>query len=93
MHTAVMGLTLFTGGIISLSVIEEKIMEKSSSCGGTGIEPEFPTKDIAVIRDIDAVLETCSRDMMPDKFQLFQFVGINDIGNAVVVTAKGEVFF
>jgi hypothetical protein len=68
MMPAVRSLPFLFCRVVLLAVIIEKIVEKSCSCGRTGVEPEFSANNVTIIGYVDTVLKTCCRDMVCDIF-------------------------
>ena len=83
-HTAVRGLTLGAAGVIHFPVVIEQVMKQTGTGSRTGIEPEKSANHIAVVGDIEAMLETGGTDMVSDIFQPAKFGAGDDIANAIV---------
>lgn len=84
---AVVRLTLQTFRIVGLAVIIEKVVHKTGSCCGTCIKLQTAANEIAVIRNVEAVLETGRIDMMFYRFELCELRRIYNIADAGIVCA------
>ena len=66
-------------------------MKQTGTGSRTGIKPEKPANYIAVVGDIETVLESGSADMMSDTLQPGQFRAGNYIANAIIETGRLKI--
>ena len=89
---AVRSLPFLLCKVVFLAVVEEKVMEKSCSCGRTGVEPEKSANYVAVVGYVHAMLKTCGRDMMGYGFQLLELLTADYIAYAVIIAVIRKLF-
>ena len=92
-HRAVRKLTSGFAFVVFLSVVVEKIMKQTGSCGGTGVKMKLFAYKICVVGYIEAMLEACRRDMVSDILEPVKLRAVDYIADEGEVSVRGEILF
>ena len=87
-HGTVRELTFCFAFIVFFSVVVEKIVKQTGSCGGTGVKAEFFAYKIGVVRYVQAVLKTCRRDMVSYILESVKCGTVDNIADESIISVR-----